>query len=164
MTELNTGTYGAKRQSYRKASPRDLLKRLIEENARYSEKKLQNLFSATVREDEEQLDAIIEYWFANNYRSLVHKPPASPSVKAAKVAERTARVEVAKTIIKANATRMVLLDFVLPNGKPLRDATGKDCAKAGGWLSKIAASVKPGQKVGDVLSEAQVKKIFSGAV
>ena len=50
--------------------------------------------------------------------------------------------------------------MIMPNGKPLRECTGKDCAKAGGWLSKLAKKVKPNQKVGDVLSEAQVKRLF----
>lgn len=157
MTNIDTGTYGAKRQSYRKASPRDLLKRVMEENARANEQKLQKIFADSVRQDEDYIDAIIEYWFANNYRSLVHKPPqATQAVKA----ERAARVEVVKKTIKAAATRMVLLEMILPNGKPLKDCTGKDCAKAGGWLAAIAGKVKPAQKVGLVLSEEDIWGLF----
>ena len=33
----------------------------------------------------------------------------------------------------------VLLDFVMPSGKRLRDSTGKECRAAGGWLSDIGA-------------------------
>lgn len=159
MTSLDTGTYGAKRQSFRKASPRDLLKRLMEENSRASEQKLQAMFADKVRSDDDYIDAIIEYWFANNYRSLVSKPEA-PAQKQRAVAERAARVEVIKEKIKIAATRIVLLDITMPNGKALRDCTGKDCAKAGGWLSKIAKSIKTTDVVGKVMSESAVQKIF----
>jgi hypothetical protein len=47
-----------------------------------------------------------------------------------------------------------------------RDCTGEDCAKLGpamgAWLSRIAAEVKPRQKVGDVLSEDRVRELFIG--
>ena len=56
-----------------------------------------------------------------------------------------------------------LLDLSMPNGKPLRDCTGSDCKKFGGWLGKIAAKVGARQKVGSVLSEAQVRKLNRGA-
>lgn len=158
MTMLSqTGIYGAKRQTWKRASPRDLLKRLMDENGRASEQAIQRKFTVAVRDDEDYIDAIIEYWFANNYRSLVHK---QPQVTQAARAEHAALAEVIKEKIKVAAARMVLLDMVLPNGKPLRDSTGKDCAKAGGWLSKIAAEIKPTQKVGEALSEAEVQKLF----
>jgi hypothetical protein len=48
--------------------------------------------------------------------------------------------------------------------KALRDCTGRECAKLGGkvgaWLGRIAAKVKPGDVVGDVLDEAEVRKMY----
>ena len=160
MTTIDTGTYGAKRQSFRKASPRDLLRQMVEENKHSSEKTLHKKFATAVRNDDDYLDAIIEYWFANNYRSLVHKPEHVVRVEHQ---QRNARVETIKERVKIAATRMVLLDMVLPSGKSLRDSTGKECKKAGGWLTKVAALLKPTQKVGDVLSESKVKELFRGA-
>ena len=159
--EVDTGTYGAKRQSSRKANPRDILLKLMEEHKSTSEKDLRRLFTDKVIEDHDQLDAIIEYWFANNYRSLVAKKIETPETKATAVAARSARVAAVKAEIKVRAARMVLLDMVMPNGKALRDSTGKDCANAGGWLAKIAKAIKPTQIVGKALSEAQVRKFFS---
>lgn len=46
--------------------------------------------------------------------------------------------------------------------KALRDNTGKDCAKAGGWFAALAKRVKPNEKVGSVLSEAQLQKLCGG--
>lgn len=158
MTSLDTGTYGAKVQSWKRANPRDLLKRLIEEQPRADKETLFKAFRDQVRGDdgEDFLDSIIEYWFANNYHSLTERPSPAPS-KAAK----RARVEEIKATIKARAAKMILLDMVLPNGKPLRDCTGRECAKAGGWFTKIAGQVKSGDIVGKVMSETQVRKLYS---
>ena len=69
--------------------------------------------------------------------------------------------------IEAKA-QIILLDLVLPNGKALRDCTGRDCkqmsGKMGGWLQKIAERVKPTQFVGDVLKEADVRKLYPGGL
>jgi hypothetical protein len=59
--------------------------------------------------------------------------------------------------------KILLLDFVLPNGKKLRDCTGSECAAAGGWLLKVAERVGADAIVGDKLSEVQVAKIFVAA-
>jgi hypothetical protein len=160
-TDFNTGTYGAKRQSYSKASPRDLLKRLMGEHVGVAEHDLMKMFMELVRDDHDYLDAIVEYWFANNYRSTVRRPtaPISPKTSAA----HAARVDKIKAAIKVKATRMVLLEMILPNGKTLAASTGRDCSKAGGWLAKIAKSIKPADVVGVVLSEAEVSKLFNAS-
>ena len=164
MSMIDVGTYGAKRQSMKRGSPRDLLKRLIEDNSGLGEPDILKLFRSEVLDNPDMVDAIVEYWYANNYRSLTIRPVVASEFKAkARVqakAETAKRVEVLTKIVKARAQRMVLLDMVLPNGKPLRDSTGKDCAKAGGWLSKIAAKIKPNEVVGKTLSETQVRRLM----
>lgn len=153
MTTLETGVYGAKVQSWKRASPRDLLKRLIDENPNSSKEDLLKKFSDKVTKN--HLDAIIEYWFANNYNSLTERKAPAPSRE-----QKRAIVEQRKSEIKARAVNMVFLDLVLPNGKPLRDCTGKDCAKAGGLFAKIANKIKPNEIVGKVLSETEVRKLY----
>lgn len=160
MTTIDTGIYGAKRQSYRKVNPRYLLKTLIEEHSGSDEKQIQQLFVDVAKDDPEMIETIIEYWFAGNYRSLVKELFRKRTIAKTAVAEKVWRHEALKESIKLRAVSLVLLDFILPNGKQLRDSTGKDCAKAGGWLIKIAKAVKPAQKVGEVLSEADVRKLF----
>jgi hypothetical protein len=156
MTHIDTGTYGAKRQSWKGVSPRDLLKRMIDSNPGVAEETLQEKFAARVENEPDYLAPIIEYWFANNYRSLVH---SQPQVRVGRREARKAQDDVVKQTIIARAP-IVLLDLAMPNGKSLRDCTGKDCAKAGGWLAKLAAKVKPAQKVGDALSEKEVRALF----
>lgn len=169
MTTLDTGIYGAKRVSYDEVTYRDLVKRIRERDIHAS---IEDSFATFLQEIEKprnkrHLLSALKYAHANAFGSLGRPSPVrrKPSVaeRAASKARQDFLNAAAVQTVRAGAIRMVLLDFVLPNGKALRDSTGKDCAKAGGWLTKIAASIKPGQKVGDVLSEAQVKKIFNGA-
>lgn len=151
----NLGTYGAKVQSWSGANPRDVLNRIIEAMPGASRESVLAALRDAVKEPaaELHLDAIIEYWFANNYRALTEprRPPAGPS---------TAMVAEAKATIKQRAERMVLLDMILPNGKALREATGRDCKRAGGWLRAIAQRIKPNERVGDVLTESDVRKLY----
>jgi hypothetical protein len=153
---LDKGSNGAKRQTWKNGNPRELLKRMIESSPRASQQTIQDKFEAAVEGDPDYLAPIIEYWFANNYRSLVHNRPEVVKVTRE---VRTAQVEAVKQTIIARAP-IVLLDLAMPNGKSLRDCTGKDCAKAGGWLAKLAEKVKPSQKVGDALSEKDVRALF----
>lgn len=153
MTALDTGTYGAKRQSWRRSNPRDLLVSIIDANPSAPEATILKSFEDAVSSDLDMLAVVVEYWFANNYRSLVRKPPANKS------AQKRAESAVTK-LIKARAVQMVLLDMTMPNGKPLKDCTGNDCARAGGWLAKIAQKIKPTERVGQVLSEKQVRSLY----
>ena len=170
MTAVDTGIQGAKRQSFHKASPRGVLMALINENPRAPESTLLRLFGQKIKEDAESgddyLSPIIEYWFAHNYPSLMKGTRTPAAKRAAKQAARVKDVEIAEKVtarIRQEA-QIILLDMVLPNGKALRDCTGRDCSKLGGkvgaWLTKIAGKVKPGEVVGDVLDEAQVRKLY----
>lgn len=162
---LDTGTYGAKVQSWKSANPRDLLRQIIEENRGADQPALLIMTRERLLASDaiEHLEAVIEYWFANNYRSLVSEKPA-PAVKAKTKAVKAAAVAAVKTKVKerivAEAQAMLLDIVTLPSGKSLRDSTGKDCAKAGGWLSRIAEKVGANQRVGKALSEAEVRQVW----
>ena len=65
--------------------------------------------------------------------------------------------------VVALASEMVLLDYVLPNGKMLRDSTFGECAEAGGWLTRLSKRGQAGDKVGAVLSEQDVRAIRADA-
>jgi hypothetical protein len=74
-------------------------------------------------------------------------------------AESAARSAGALADLKARIRDVVLLDLILPNGKALRDATGADCAKAGGFYAAVAKHLKPTQVVDKHLSEANLQDI-----
>lgn len=169
MTEV--GVQGAKRQSFKRRSPRDLLKQMVEGAAgghlrkltKDEEARVRAEHLAAVREDDDLVDAIHEYWFANNYHSLIDPParraPAPREEREARVVAMTQKLNAA---VERKA-KLILMDFPLPNGKALKDATGKECAKLGGWLGAIGSTIKPNQRVGQALSEADVQKLYKEA-
>lgn len=149
---LDTGIYGAKVQSWRTGNYRDLLKRLIDRNPHADEDRLYELWNNKVLASEDILDTVLRYTFANAYRSF---SGLTPEERARRSAALAAEREKVKATIQAR-----LLDIVLPNGKKLRDCTFGYCRELGGGLSRIGAKGKPGQIVGKLLSEAEVRKLY----
>lgn len=62
-----------KGKSWRRANPRDVLKKIIAENPKAGKRKLLALFIEHVngRDGKGALDSVAEYWFAANYDRLV---------------------------------------------------------------------------------------------
>jgi hypothetical protein len=121
-----------------------------------------------IRKDEELLYACAMAHGVNAMRNigLLRIDPQEraevvrPQRSAAERAERKTEALKEAAVMAETTRQVILLDMVMPNGNPLRDCTDKDCAKAGGWLSKVAAKLKPGEKVGDVLSETEVRRLL----
>lgn len=168
MTDALPGIRGAKLQTWKPANPRELLKRIIDDNPGTDRQALLHLFRDQMwREEgaEEYVDTIIEYWFANNYHSLVGPQPAftqaQSRTRSADVVRALRERVQAKIVERAN---IVLSDMVLPNGKRLADCSGKECAQMGaalgGLIGRIAQHVKPKQIVGAVLTEVQLQDMY----
>jgi hypothetical protein len=149
-THEKTG-YGARSTSWRQANARSLLKEIIEKNLKEPRDILFEIFAEQVRDDEGYLLSVIDYFFTNNCRSLTESPQRTVETDE----ERAARVEAMKAHIAAN-----LMEIILPTGLSLRESTGADCKRAGGWFLKIAKVVPPRKKVGDVLDEKGVQELF----
>lgn len=169
-TKSDAGVYGAKVQSWRKANPRELLKELVDENPTLGRSALLAAFAREVTKPDadDYLETIIEYWFANNYHSLLCGDDGTREKKAP---SRKERLEATKESLIAGIERrakILLLDMVLPNGKPVRDCTGGDCrtlgAAVGGWLGAVADRVGPEQVVGEVLTEQQLADLYERSV
>jgi hypothetical protein len=94
-------------------------------------------------------------------------PTRTSGLRGALAERQDAKVKAKVRARIVEKAKMILLDLMLPNGKPLRECTGADCAKLGpamgAWLSRIAGEVKPRQKVGDILSEESVRELFVNA-
>lgn len=168
MEQMNIGTIGAKRQSWSGTNPRDLLKSVMDENPGADRPVIFKLFRERLREDnesEDYVDTIIEYWLANNYYSLVgpsRSIQATTRIGAVTEAANEIRTRVASKI--KESAKIVLLELVMPNGKQLRECTGKECrelsARVGEWLLHVSERVKARQTVGDVLTEADLQEIY----
>ena len=145
---------GASRISWEHDSAaRNLLWRIMEEcpdgNDRIWAEELQR------RAPREGCEWSIYLYFAHNHALALKRGRRKRSYS------RPAAVNAAKARLRAR-----LLDLVMPNGKPLRDCTGKDCERfgkadeqRGRWLRRIATEVGPRRRVGVVLSERQLAEL-----
>jgi hypothetical protein len=143
------GKLGAKRQQWFAMNPNELLARIVRNNVGLSEEQLRELFFDAF--EERYLGAVLEYWFANNYRRLTAKR-ATPEERA------EARREIED---RARAIFTNLLDYALPGGKLMRNATKADLERAGSWYADVARVLKPGQTVGKHLSLQQLQDIWT---
>jgi hypothetical protein len=151
-TSRSGASFVAKRSE---VNPRELLIGIIEQTDDIKDKDaLFDQFREAIQDDERYQRAIDWYFFVNMYDYLVTSRNQKPSPQ--EQAKRQAAVD----NIKQQITKVVLLNFVLPNGKALRDCTFADCAKAGGWLAKVAAKGKPNQIVGKVLGENELRALM----
>ena len=171
MTEIYTGTYGAKRQTFEKVSPRSILLELYRRHPRASDDEINKMFTDRVIDDVEMLRPIIVYWLAGNRPSLKRSQAPStlkmPKQRQEEITQQSERVEAIKTTIKAKATQLALLNLevVISKNKKklLRECSGAECLKAGGWLVSIAKAIKSTEIVGDVLSESKIRKLWASA-
>ena len=179
MSLLEIGKTGASKQTWRKHNARALLKLLMDEAKDPHDGKvlfkdfLFAVLPAAVREAFEDEEAerrmvnIIEYWFTNNHHSMVqlYDKPAKEiaAAKKQRAAKETQFREAVRGHIVEQA-ELLLLDWIMPNGKPMGDCTGQEVRQFGRkvapWVAKIVAKVKPAEIVRDVLSETDVRKMW----
>lgn len=163
MTHIDPGTLGAKRMSWRHG-PRELLKHIIDDLGTADRERLLAAFTEQMflPGNRPALESAIEYFFTNNLNSLLEHSGLASSRTLARARTRERTEQVSKDIVRqltAVAGHM-LLDLVLPHGKPLKETTGSECLAIGGWLSHIGAKMKSDDLVGAVFSEEQLRNIF----
>lgn len=88
-------------------------------------------------------------------------PPEQIELARRKREESAARTAQAFDELKAKVRNIILLDLELPNGKKLRNATGAECKKAGGFYAEVAKHLRPTQVVDRHMSEADLQNIKS---
>jgi hypothetical protein len=123
--------------------------------------------------------AMFEYWFTNEYRNLTPRPKpvhdesddavphndrtdtaeGAAAKKEEVVSQKAKDVAQAKETIKAVIRKILLLDTIMPNGKPLRECAKEDLSGLRGDIAKIEAQMKPGQIVGNVFTDDDLKTI-----
>lgn len=74
---------------------------------------------------------------------------------------RVRRREQAYRNLKSRLADVLLLDLTLPSGTKLRDATGAECKRAGGFFNAVGVHLKPTQVVDKHLSESDLRNIRS---
>ena len=164
---IKPGVTGAKRQSFYETNPRAVLIDLIEAGG--TEESIHRDFLDAVYANPKLVEAIVAYWFPRNYASVF--PTTSRGSKLAqKVSRERARVQAASASrVEARAAAVTaqiqLLNLGMPNGKKLRYCTGAEVAKFAPeqtpWLARVAARTPKDVMVGQALSEAEVRELYS---
>jgi hypothetical protein len=165
MTMTHSTTEATTKFRELKESPLGLLIAVIRERPNQGKEAHKAAFRKLITSAgyEDFIEAVIDEWQAIKYSTAFRaaNPPSIQEIREKtqkrinRRKERLATIEKAKTLIQGN-----LLDLTMPNGKKLRDCTGADCAHFSGWQGRIAAKVKPTQKVGKVLNESAVRAIY----
>lgn len=175
---MKPGRTGAKRQSFHESNPRGVLDRLMEDHPTRSEEWLSQKWWEEVKKDSELLQAVADYWWANNYRSATKKPgtvhsmpspsptrayvPPSPAERKKiehDIVERKREIESQVERIEKNFS---ILSMLTPNGKPLYECTGNECIKLGGWYESVGRRVGR-RKVGSVMTEDALQELIDKA-
>jgi hypothetical protein len=151
-TNLDRGMIGSKRSSWKKVHFRDLALKVVEEHKDSSIEELARYFIEELQRYPDYIESIAIYIMANVRASLEARGgrPRGSGVSNNKGLEKLAKKVAAK----------VLMDYVLPDGKMLRDATGAECVAAGGWLKQVGEKVGAANIVGKKLTEADLRRLF----
>lgn len=96
---------------------------------------------------------------APTFQLTPRRKTLSPTEMRSNRAAAAERTESAFEELKTKVRSIILLDLTLPDGKPLRDATGAECEKAGGFFTAVGRSIKPTQVVDRQLSEGDLQNI-----
>jgi len=155
MTNISTST-ATFRKSH-KESPLGLFIAVINERPAASErehkKALRHLLLSPGYED--FLDGVIREWQSIKY-SAAYRAANPPTVKEVTMRAKEKQKAQKRDAQTTESAKMLLggrlLDLITPNGKLLRDCTGAECRKFGGFYARISKKVSPGQKVGNALS------------
>jgi hypothetical protein len=164
MTYIDSGVSSAKRATWRQTDWRPILMRIVKENPTASTEQICERFWEEVREDLDQLKGIVFYVGNLGVRALT--PKHKKRTGSAHEVEVKKAVAIMKTKIKkriAEEARLLLLDLITPNGKPLRNCTGQECRALGSWYAQLGQKVPANKTVGNCLSENQVYRLWKAS-
>lgn len=163
-----TGFIGAKVQTWRAANPRELLKRMIDSDPSLDRVATLYLFRDKLHQETDAdalIDTIIEYWFTNNYYSLVG-PISTPRYTPDR--QNNAATQIVQRVRQkiAEVAQIQLLEMLMPNGKRLAECSGRECREMGpvigNWLARVARSMKAKDLVGNVMTEERLQDLYRG--
>ena len=143
----------------------DVFREALLANPDGSRKEAQDAFVDAMRSNPIYLEKLaVDYFVRMSAVYAVKKVPHGNTFgrvgdKRTKRDEASQRTQAAFSDLKAKMRAVILLDLALPNGKLLRQSTGTECAKAGGFFAEVAKHIKPTQTVDRHLSEAELQNI-----
>jgi hypothetical protein len=161
-TNVTPGVRGQTRSTWRDETHlRGILMRLISENKDASREEIEAMYIAKCEMVPKLIEEALRRSFDNDWKqfqkpTVARRPVRTEEEIAATKAEIAAAVERVKEI--------ALLEWAMPNGKTFGDCTGQEVQQFGSkvapWLAKVVSKVKPDERVRDVLSETDVRKMW----
>jgi hypothetical protein len=108
------------------------------------------------------IPVVLAWFVGRGLFLLVRRVKSGPTTSVDRVAAKEEEaLQTAVTATKTRAVELVLLDFVLPNGRKLRDCTFSELRRCGGWLTRLARVGQPSDNVGTTLTEKEVRAVWS---
>jgi hypothetical protein len=145
------------------AGDRDDIKIVVEqlhaEHPRVGENVLIRLLEKRLRQDDDALRAAAEF-IVETTLAAQHKLAERLNRRSAPPERKALERAATAAIVDATARKVLLLNLVMPNGKPMRDCTGTEMASFSHAYRRIAARVRPEELVGNVLTEADVAALM----
>ena len=166
---VQTGAAANRRSS--PVSSLEVLARMRTSDPTASYKLLLKKWCGYIEARSEYQDAVLKYAF-RNYWTQLNKNAKSKKSKAGKgnrsethprsetSEQRQERVTQEIGQVVTAVGEIILMNLVLPSGKMLKDSTFAECAKAGGFYSKVAQMGKPNAIVGETTSEAALRSLW----
>lgn len=140
--------------------PRDIVERLIEDFPDLDRGEIFEKFRLKIAEMEDQRRAVEWYFFVNMHDYLTTNRNLNHGRRdQSNSAEGRAQRQAAIDGLVQQVCEVALMKHPLSDGTLLENATREQVAKETGWMSKIVQKLKPGQIVGKVLTEAQLRKM-----
>lgn len=136
------------------STARDIVADLVKHSPAVARNELFEAFQGKISSQPSLRRSVEWYFFIQMYTEIV-APSKRPTVPNS-VGER--EINTMKDAIKS---KIVLLDLLMPNGKPLRNCTGAEAATFGNRFKVVADRVGKTKLVGAVLNEADLQKIMS---
>ncbi len=165
MIILNPGIYGSTRETWRTMPLRYLLQQVLDEHPTWSRDDQTKIYIERAVENPQLVEEALRRCFDNDYSALSRpKPGPKPEAKPGPKPDEPSAEFIA--IRDHFYKTMLSMDFILPNGKPLRDATGSYVASLGAAhqlignvFVVIGKRVGANQRVGDVLTDDDLKRV-----
>lgn len=144
-------------------NPRELLVEIIGENRDRDKNAIFEIFRKEVIKSQALSRAVQWYFFINMYEYVETSRNQGPGGRGPSVVTPSRRLEgriVQEQIVESIKQQIVILDLLMPNEKLMRECTGSEMALFGNRYQKIAERVGKKSKVGDVLTEEQLRAIM----
>ena len=159
MITTNPGTRGATRETWRTMPLRSLLQHIIEEHPTWTRDDQCKLYVERVSEDPRLTEEAARRCFDNDYMNLIRMRPA-PRPKSGQPSPEF--IAIRDHFFKT----MLSMDFILPNGRRLQDATGAylvslsaDHLSLGAVYARLGERIGPDQRLGDVFSQDDITQM-----